>query len=126
MDTLNLLNKFSEEHKKPLTKNYNLYDAINEMLYIQDVLKMKNLFLVPPNLINNIKDDIKYDIKYDIKLNIKWLYICNYKHLTTDKEILKNIKELADKLISRYNKYFYNKLNYINFGHIVEPIQIIN
>jgi hypothetical protein len=107
MDIIALLNKFIEEHKKPLTKNYNLDDAINEMLYIQDILKMKNLFLV---------------LRDDIKLNIQGISIRNYKHLSTDTKLLSEIKKLSIKLISRYNKYFY-KIENINYSQIIDKIE---
>jgi hypothetical protein len=98
MEQLNLLNNFVLEHKKPLTKNYNVYTAIKDMLYIQEILNMKNLFIIKYEEENE---------KPDIKINLKWLYIKYYSYLSNNKKLLTEIKKVVDKIISRYNKYFW-------------------
>jgi hypothetical protein len=117
MDTLNLLNNFIEEHNKMLIKKYNLDDAINEMLYIQNVLKIKYFFLVEPIIL--------YYYKYKIKLNFRVVSMCNFKHITTDTQILKSIKKIFSKLINRYNKYFRKRRDII-YEHTNYLIEIIN
>jgi hypothetical protein len=99
MNTLNLLKTFSEEHKKPLNKKYILKDAISNMYYIQAILERQNLFII----------DDEDNEKPIIEINIDWISIDGYKHLTTDKNLLREIKKEAVKIIKRYNDYFHEQ-----------------
>jgi hypothetical protein len=90
------------------------------MLYIQNVLKLTNLFLVEPTTL--------YDCIYCIKLNFKQIFRGNYEHLTTDKIFLSEIKKISTKLLKRYFYYFHNYggNNKVIFGTIRDKIEIIN
>jgi hypothetical protein len=116
METLNLLKQFSSEHNKPINKNYVLNDAKKEMYYIQEILKMQNLF----NTLPYDNEEIP-EIKEIILINIRYLYIDSYKHLTTDKQLLTGIKKETLTIIKRYSKYFY-KLKYIKYETPTEEL----
>jgi hypothetical protein len=101
MEYLNILKLFNEKYKKPLNKNYCLETAIIDMFELKEMLNMNNLFYAS-NTITKEGEQIK-----EITLNTMWLYLKNYTHLSDDKELLKQIKKEANKIIVKYNTYFY-------------------
>jgi hypothetical protein len=97
MEVLSLLYQFTEQKKHLIRETYNFNDAISDIKFIEDILK-KKIFNY-----ETIEIDAKFNI-FDIR---------NYKHLSNDKQLLREIKKLTCDLLIKYNAYFtfemYNK-----------------
>ena len=99
---LNITNRYTK-----LTKNTCIIEAKNKLTELENLLKLKEAFRIQNltdeehNKRNKLFNDDNNDINYII-----FLYIENYMHLSDDKYILRQIKEISLKLMKKFSLYF--------------------
>ena len=99
---LNITNRYTK-----LTKNTCIIEAKNKLTELENLLKLKEPFRIQNltdeehNKRNKLFNDDNNDINYII-----FLYIENYMHLSDDKYILRQIKEISLKLMKKFSLYF--------------------
>jgi hypothetical protein len=89
MEVLNLLKQFSDEHKRFIGIFYNFNDAVSDVKYLEGIVKLK--------FFNSETFEIDGLFTSDLS---------NYKHLSNDKQLLREIRNELNSLIVRYDAYF--------------------
>ena len=115
MNILNELKLINTSTKFTMKSDIN--DVKLKLSELEQLLKLKCAYqmqgLSPEQVltINSTYTEAENNVNYCL-----FLYIDNYKHLSTDKKELSEIKEVCLKIMHKYQRYFnaYNKQNNIS------------
>ena len=110
MEKLNILTIINENTK--FTKNSNIDDVKQQLLVLENLLKLKWPYVMTGYTLEQIDKSNRLFDEQDNNINYcLTLYIDNYKHITNDRKLLKEIKDITIKIKTKYLRYF-SKYNY--------------
>ena len=107
MEILNILNIINSNTK--FTKKSKIEDVKQQLLQLENLLQLKWSYVLNGVTTEQLdKRNRLFDEERNTIKTILCLYIANYKHLTTDKKLLSEIKKVSIKIQDNIPNTFIN------------------